>query len=191
MKLTNPILKFTRSARLAVATVGLLTLFVFTPSASFQTEAVTKVGSRPKDAVANIKLYTLDGRQYSLASLRGQVVVLDFFSLRCVHSRDHIQETMTQFSREDFNRGLQVIGIESESASAEQVRRYVAEQHINYAVAQIDELSFVRFVNSRDLSAPQTLVFGRDGRLVLHTKGYSPQNEAAIRAAVQRALNTR
>jgi peroxiredoxin len=187
MKLANRIFNFTRGVRLTVVTVGLLTLFVFTPSASFQTEAVTTVA--PK--VADIKLYTTDGRQFSLASLRGQVVVLDFFAIKCVHSRDHIQETMTQFSREDFSRGLQIIGIESESSSAEEVRRYIQEHQLNYPVAQIDEATFVRFVKSRDLSAPQTLVFGRDGRLVLHVKGYSPQNEGAIRAAIQKALDKR
>jgi len=189
MKLTNRIFKFACGLRLAVATVGLLTAFMFTPSTSFQTEAVTKAASG--GAVADIKLTTTDGRQVSLASLRGQVVVLDFFAMKCVHSRDHIQETMTQFSKEDLNRGLQIIGIESESSSAEEVRRYIQDHKLNYPVAQIDEPTFVRFVKSRDLSAPQTLVFGRDGRLVLHVKGYSPQNEGAIRAAVQKALDKR
>jgi peroxiredoxin len=189
MKLTNPVFKFTRSVRLAVATVGLLTLFVFTPSASFQTEALVRIGSRPKAAVANLKLATLDGQYFSLAALRGKVVVLDFFSLRCLHSHDHIKDTMIPVWAEQGNEDLQIIGLESESASADAVRQFVRSLRITYPVAQIDESAFIQFVNSRDLSSPQTIVFGRDGKVVLHTIGSSAQNEAAIRAAVRKALN--
>ena len=185
----NQIFKINRSVRLAVATVGLLTLFVFTPSTLFQTEAVTNVGKAPKESVAQIKLNTVDGQQFSLTSLRGKVVVLDFFGMRCAHSRDHIKETMTQLSEAQSNKELQLIGIESESSSADQVRQYIQDQKLTYPVAQVDEPTFIQFVNSRDLSAPQTLVFGRDGKLVLHTNGHSAQNEAAIRAAVQKALD--
>lgn len=191
MKPANQIFNFlsNRSVRLTIATVGLLTLFVFTPSTAFQTEAVSNVGKVPKEPVAQLKLNTVDGQQFSLASLRGKVVVLDFFGIKCAHSRDHIKETMTQFSAEQISKGLQLIGIESESSSAEQVRQYIQDQKLNYPVAQVDEPTFMQFVNSRDLSAPQTLVFGRDGKLLLHTNGHSAQNENAIRAAVQKALD--
>lgn len=189
MKPANQLFKKFRSLRLTVATVGLLTLFVFTPSSGFQTEAVSNVGKAPKESTAQIKLNTVDGPQFSLAGLRGKVVVLDFFGIKCAHSRDHIKETMTQFSEDQIRQGLQIIGIESESSSAEQVRQFIQDQKLNYPVAQVDEPTFMQFVNSRDLSAPQTLVFGRDGKLVLHTNGHSAQNEGAIRAAVQKALD--
>ncbi|HEX4948140.1 MAG TPA: TlpA disulfide reductase family protein [Blastocatellia bacterium] len=172
-----------------MATVGLLTLFTLTPSTLFQSEAVTKVSAAAKVPTEQIKLTTVDGQQFTLAGLRGKVVVLDFFAMQCAHSRDHIRETMTQFSSEQINQGLQIIGIESESSTADQVRQYIADQKINYPVAQIDEPTFAQFVKSRDLSAPQTLVFGRDGKLVLHTNGHSTENEARIRAAVQKALD--
>ena len=189
MKPANQLFKTFRSLRLTIAAVGLLTLFVFTLSTGFQTEAVTNVGKAPKESTAQIKLNTVDGPQFSLAALRGKVVVLDFFGIKCAHSRDHIKETMTQFSEEQVKQGLQIIGIESESSSAEQVRQFIQDQKLNYPVAQVDEPTFMQFVNSRDLSAPQTLVFGRDGKLVLHTNGHSAQNEGAIRAAVQKALD--
>jgi cytochrome c biogenesis protein CcmG, thiol:disulfide interchange protein DsbE len=189
MKPANQFFQIIRSLRLTIATVGLLTLFVFTPSTAFQTEAVTNVGKAPKESTTQIKLNTVDGPQFSLAALRGKVVVLDFFGMKCAHSRDHIKETMTQFSDDQMKQGLQIIGIESESSTADQVRQFIQDQKINYPVAQVDEPTFVQFVNSRDLSAPQTLVFGRDGKLVLHTNGHSAQNEAAIRAAVQKALD--
>lgn len=165
--------------------LGLMGLAVMLPSRS---EAVTNVGKAPKESVAQIKLSAVDGRQFSLAGLRGKVVVLDFFAIKCVHSRDHIIDTMNSYTDAEFDKGLQIIGVESESSSVEQVRRYIKDQRMIYPVAQVDEPTFIRYVDSRDLSAPQTLVFGRDGKLLLHTIGHSDKNEAAIKAAVQKGL---
>lgn len=177
-----------RGARLTLASASLLMLATFCNFSFLKTEAVGDIGKAPKEAVAQIKLNTIDGQQYSLAALRGKVVVLDFFGIHCAHSRDHIRETMTQYTNADFARGLQIIGIESESCSLEQIRQFIKEQGIKYPVAQIDEATFIRFVESRDLSAPQTLVFGRDGKLLLHTMGNSAKNEADIVAAIKNAL---
>lgn len=173
--------------RWSAAIASLLVLLATT--APWQTEAVTKVGKLPKEAVAQIKLTTTDGQQFSLASLRGKVVVLDFFGLHCAHSRDHIRETMTQFTDEDFKRGLQIIGIESEDSTVQRVREFIKDEKIHYPIAQIDEATFIRFVNSQDLSAPQTLIFGRDGKLLLHAMGHGAKTQTAIRETIQKALD--
>ena len=174
--------------RLTVATTGLLALFIFTTLTPFQTEAVTKVGKAPKEAVAQIKLKTVDGQQLSLASLRGKVVVLDFFGIHCAHSRDHVRDTMTQFSDEEFKRGLQIIGMESEDSTVERVKQFIQDEKINYPIAQIDEPTFIQYVESKDLSAPQTMIFGRDGKLLLHTMGHGARIQATIRETIQKAL---
>ncbi len=177
-----------RGVRMALVCISFLALAAISNASFLQTEAVSEIGKAPKDSVAQNKLNTVDRQQYSLAGLRGKVVVLDFFGMHCAHSRDHIQETMVKFTDRDFAKGLQIIGIESECSTEEEVRRFIREQGIKYPVAQIDEPTFIRYVESRDLSAPQTLVFGRDGRLLLHTMGNSAKNEADIIAAINRAL---
>lgn len=174
-----------RNVGLVAAMASLLALLV---SHSFRAEAVTKVGKLPKDSVAQIKLTSIDGQQFSLASLRGKVVVLDFFGIHCAHSRDHIRDTMTQFTDEDFKRGLQIIGIESEDSTVARVKQFIQDEKIAYPVAQIDEATFIRLVDSRDLSAPQTLIFGRDGKLLLHAMGHGAKTQTAIRETIQKAL---
>lgn len=174
--------------RSMVATTGLLALLAFTAFTPFQTAAVTKVGKAPKESVAQIKLKTVDGQQLSLANLRGKVVVMDFFGIHCAHSRDHIRDTMTQFSDDDFKRGLQIIGIESEDSTVERVKQFIQDEKVNYPIAQIDEPTFIQYVESKDLSAPQTLIFGRDGKLLLHTMGHGAKIQAAIRDTIQKAL---
>lgn len=174
--------------RLAVAVTSVLALFVFITLTPFDTEAVTKIGKAPKDSVAQNKLTTVDGQQLSLAGLRGKVVVLDFFGIHCAHSRDHLRDTMTRFTDDDFKRGLQIIGIESENTTRERLRQFIQDEKINYPVAQVDEAAFIQYVESRDLSAPQTLIFGRDGKLLLHTMGHGAKTQTAIRETIQKAL---
>ncbi len=177
----TPLNKF----RTIIFSFGLLLALGFSVVMPPTTEAISNVGKLPKDTVAQTKLNTIEGAQHSLISLRGKVVVLDFFGMTCAHSRAHITETMTQLAPSD---GLQLIGIESESSSVERVKQFIKDQYINYPVAQITENDFIKFVDSRDLSAPQTLVFGRDGKLVLHNYGHSAKTEADLKAAITAAL---
>jgi peroxiredoxin len=149
------------------------------------TEAIMKIGSMPKASVAQNKLNPLDGGQHSLMSLRGKVVVLDFFGMTCAHSRAHIKETMVEMAP---SADLQIIGMESESSSVERVKQFIKDQGITYPVAQISETEFVNYVDSKDISAPQTLVFGRDGKLVLHNYGHNAKTEADLKAAIAAAL---
>ncbi len=53
-------------------------------------EAKDKIGKLPKDSVVRRQVTSLDGRHFSLAALRGQVVVLDFFAVWCGNSRAHL-----------------------------------------------------------------------------------------------------
>ncbi|MBI1762743.1 MAG: TlpA family protein disulfide reductase, partial [Acidobacteria bacterium] len=73
-------------------------------------QAKIKIGNFPKDAAAKHPLRTLDGREYSLAGLRGQVVVLEFMAVWCVHSRDQVP-ALNKFDDEDRERGLKIIGV--------------------------------------------------------------------------------
>jgi thiol-disulfide isomerase/thioredoxin len=153
------------------------------------TEAKAKIGRLPKDSIASHPLRTFDGRQFSLAELRGRVVVLDFFAVWCGHSKRHIP-TLTRFSDEDRQRGLQIIGLavqDSESTS-ERISQFIKDFKIAYPVGVIKDHIFSDYVESRDVSVPQTLVYGRDGRLVAHFNGHDPQVDAELTATIRREL---
>lgn len=186
----RPANQFRRSSlQWIIALASVLALGVFITITPWRTEAITKVGKLPKESVAQITLTSTEGQPFSLASLRGKVVVLDFFGIHCAHSRDHIRDTMTHFTDADFQRGLQIIGLESEGATLQRVREFIKDEKIQYPVTQISEPTFVRLVESQDLSAPQTLIFGRDGKLLLHSVGHSAKTQAAIRETIQQALD--
>ncbi|MGH9935357.1 MAG: TlpA disulfide reductase family protein [Blastocatellia bacterium] len=153
------------------------------------TEAKPKIGKLPKDSVANRQLRTLDGQQFSLAGLRGKVVVLDFFAVWCGHSREHIP-TMTKFRDAEREGVLQIIGlaVKDGESTQERVRKFIQEMNIAYPVGMISDPDFSSYVDSKDVSVPQTLVYARDGRLVAHFSGHDDKVAAEIAATINREL---
>jgi thiol-disulfide isomerase/thioredoxin len=170
--------------RLSLLCLALLLAFSFSGS-----EAKPKIGKLPKDSVANRQLRMLDGQQFSLAGLRGRVVVLDFIAVWCAHSRDHIP-TMAGFGAEEQELGLQIIGLAVNDAEStpERVRKFIAETKIAYPVGMISDRDFTAYVESKDLSVPQTLVYGRDGRLVAHFSGHDDAIGSELAATIKREL---
>jgi len=152
-------------------------------------EAKPNIGKPPKDSVANYQIQTLDGHQFSLPGLRGKVVVLDFFAVWCGHSRHHIP-TMTKFGVSEQERGLQIIGlaVKDSESTKERVRKFIEDLKIKYPVGMIADSMFSDFVQSKDVSVPQTLIYGRDGRLVAYYSGHDDKTAADIAATVDREL---
>jgi thiol-disulfide isomerase/thioredoxin len=148
-----------------------------------------KVGRLPSETVANQAIRTVDGQTFSLAGLRGKVVVLDFFAVWCGHSKTHIP-AITEYGEADKNQGLRIIGLavdDAESTPA-RLRQFIQEMKIEYPVGMIGDREFSRFVDSRDVSVPQTLVYGRDGRLAAHFTGHDRKTEKELAQIINREL---
>lgn len=167
---------------------GLALVISLAPSFS-NTEAKPKIGKLPKESVANRQIRTLDGRQFSLAGLRGKVVALDFFAIWCGHSRHHIP-TMTKFGDAEKEGVLQIIGlaIKDSESTEERVRKFIQEMKINYPVGMISDPDFSDYVHSKDVSVPQTLIYARDGRLIAHFSGHDDKTAAEIAETINREL---
>jgi thiol-disulfide isomerase/thioredoxin len=150
------------------------------------TEANSRLGHLPKDKVAKKKLQPVNGSNVSLVSMRGQVVVLDFFATWCGHSKLHLP-SVERIAEEDGPRGARVIGLAVEERDSV-VEGFVKDHKITYPVATVSDPVFGSFVESRDVSVPQTLVYGRDGRLVGHFVGHSAEQDAELAATVKREL---
>jgi thiol-disulfide isomerase/thioredoxin len=111
--MTVPISNNHRSPKSRLALLPAITSIFFAFTLLFsgvRAEAQVKVGKPPKESVANRQIRTLDGKQFTIAGLRGQVVVLDFFAVWCGHSKKHIP-TLTRFGDEERQQGLQIIGL--------------------------------------------------------------------------------
>src|SRR5262245_61882039 len=172
---------FYTAARLSFAI--LIALFITSAEAS------QKTGKLPKESTANRQLRTLDGRQFSLAQLRGKVVVLDFFAVWCGHSREHIP-TMAKLGGGRREGGLQIIGlaVKDRESTDERVKKFIQDLKIPYPVGTISDPNFSDYIESKDVGVPQTLVYARDGRLVAHFSGHDDRIAAEITATINREL---
>lgn len=153
-------------------------------------DAKAKLGRLPKDSVANNPIRTLDGQKFTLAELRGKVVVLSFFAIWCGHSKRHMP-ALTKYGPEYESRGLQIIGqaVKDGDSTPERVSQFIRDYKIQYPVGLVKDPVFSDYVDSKDVSVPQTLVYGRDGRLVGHFSGHDAGVESELDATIQRALN--
>src|SRR3954452_21270723 len=77
----------------------------------------------------------LDGRDVSLASMRGKVVIVNFWATWCGPCRAEIPDLVAL--QEKYKDTLQVIGISEDEAGVDVVRRFAAEHKINYPVAMM------------------------------------------------------
>lgn len=106
-------------------------------------------------------LKSLDGTKVSSASLKGEVVVLNFWATYCQPCRTEIPE-LNSFASTS---GAKVIGIALDTEGTPAVRQYEKEQNfkLNYTVLLGDEETFTRF---NGVGIPYTLVLDRSQRIV-------------------------
>jgi thiol-disulfide isomerase/thioredoxin len=193
----HPILQYFRprlsSTTLLLTSCALsIMIALFAVFPTVRTEAKPKIGKLPPEVIANYKIRATDGRTYTLGELRGKVVVLDFFAIWCGHSRHHIP-SMTEFGDTEKKQGLQIIGLAVNDAEStpQRVKKFIDEMHIEYPVGMISDPEFARYVDSRDVSVPQTLVYGRDGRLIAHFSGHNNSSEKELADVIGRELEKR
>src|ERR1700726_2994078 len=87
---------------------------------------------RNPDVAPEFQLDGVDGKPLSLASVRGKVVLLNFWATWCGPCRAEIPDLVTL--QEKYRDRLQVIGISEDEASPDIVKRFAADHHINYPV---------------------------------------------------------
>jgi thiol-disulfide isomerase/thioredoxin len=137
-------------------------------SATSDPESV-QVGTRAPD----FTLTSLDGTTVDSESLKGNVVVLNFWATWCQPCMTEIPE-LKEFAADSK---VKVVGIALDENGMNAVKPFVENHGINYTVLLGDEDLFQRF---NGLGIPYTLVLDRSQRIVKIYRG--PTTKASLEA---------
>ncbi len=173
-----------------LATAVFLTLLAVISVKTVQGRVSAKVGQMPKEKIVRKIFSPTDGSKFSLESMKGNVVVVNFFGAWCGYSKREAQ-WLSKLVGEQNNSQLKVIGMSVKDlrTNSQNLKLFVEGQNVNYPVVNdVEDQYFMDFVESNDVSVPQTLIYSRDGRLLAHFNGYNQQVGDAITVKVKEAL---
>ena len=111
-----------------------------------------KVGYLPKDSIANKQFRAVNGGDFSLTKMRGKVVVLDFFTTWCGHSKMQVP-SMKKLYSDNQSGDLAMVGLAVEESDSA-VAQFIKDNQIAYPVTTVSDPVFGEFVSSRNVSVP-------------------------------------
>lgn len=107
-------------------------------------------------------LPSLDRGQFTLSSLRGKVIVLNFWGSWCPPCRREIPDFIS-FYNEYRDQGVEIVGVALERDEGVAVRSFVKKNGINYIVVIGDQTVVRKYGGIR--AVPTTFVIGRSGNI--------------------------
>ncbi|HZS04551.1 MAG TPA: TlpA disulfide reductase family protein [Blastocatellia bacterium] len=137
----------------------------------------------------------IDKNELKLSSLRGKVVLLDFFWTKCVHCQEHAPHVVELYQKYQ-NRGFVILGLATdlqstgdEKTSTTDVKDFVKKYKLPYPVGFSNLEAVAYFTDSHNRGVPQMVLFGPDGKMVLRHIGWSEQVAKEINDAISAQLD--
>lgn len=116
----------------------------------------------------NFTLPSLGGDDFILSSLKGKVIILDFWATWCSPCRKEIPGFIELY-REYKDEGLEIVGVCLESEAA--VKPFAEETGINYALVFANQEIVQRYGGIRYV--PTTFIIDRQGNIIKKHIGYT------------------
>lgn len=121
-----------------------------------------------------LRAKTLNGEIVSLWALRGQVVVVMFFSTDCGHCHS-AAKILVPLIEEFKPRGIEMIGLATNSKAPENLGRFAEAFQVRFPLAVATRLDWARFgrfpVSSRPPYVPHLLFVDRGGTIRAEFRG--------------------
>ena len=117
---------------------------------------------RDPDSAPDLKVKDLDGRELTLQTYKGKVVLLNFWATWCGPCRAEIPGLIR--IQDEYRDRLQIIGMDVDDNDAERLRAFVKNKGINYPVAMTSVP--VRLAYGGISALPTLFVINQEGKMV-------------------------
>jgi cytochrome c biogenesis protein CcmG/thiol:disulfide interchange protein DsbE len=127
----------------------------------------------------NVEIEKLDGKTFKLADFRGKVLVVDFWATYCPPCVKQMPK-LAALSKQYKDQGVEIVGLSADDkADREQVTKFLKDKNVDYTIGFDNRwLSSAFLKGTEDETGappiPQLFVISRDGRVVEHLIGDSP-----------------
>jgi cytochrome c biogenesis protein CcmG, thiol:disulfide interchange protein DsbE len=138
---------------------------------------------RDPDPAPDFKLKDLDGKELSLSSLSGKVVLLNFWATWCGPCRAEIPSLIQLQSR--YKDRMQIIGLVVDDDDQTAIRKFAEDEGINYPIALASD--DVRLAYGGVSALPTVFLLNTSGRVVQKHVGLF--NPALYETEVRSLLN--
>ena len=116
-------------------------------------------------AVAEAEIKNLDGTTFRVADRKGKVVLLNMWATWCGPCRAEMP-ALVRMQDKHRDAGFEVVGLNTDDETLEQINEFVAEMKLNYTIAWADTNLQAALLNiSKFGGIPQSFLIDRDGNL--------------------------
>jgi len=146
-------------------------------------ELKVKVG----DAAPDFKLMDLAGKEVSLGSLKGKVVLLDFWATWCGPCKAAMPQ-IQKISEDYKGKDVVVLGVNTFERKDDAAKKYVESKGYTYGcLLKGDDLAKAYGITG----IPTLVVIGKDGKIAMLEVGMGPDGADGIRKAIDAALSAK
>ncbi len=134
---------------------------------------------RNPSPLADVTMTDVDGRTISTASLKGKVVIINFWATWCPPCRAEIPDLIKL--QEKYKDQLQIIGISDDDDPPAVVKKWAAEHGMNYPIVMSTDALRKVFVGVAAL--PTSFILNRESKMMIRHVGMlqAPVTEAETR----------
>jgi thiol-disulfide isomerase/thioredoxin len=140
-------------------------------------------------ALAQADVKRLDGTIYKLADKKGKVVLVNLWATwcgPCIGEMPHLVEMQEKYK----DKGFEVIGLDTDDESKEDIEAFAAKQKLNYELGWADGKLMSEFVKLSKLQGiPQSILLNREGQLTGVFTGGGPKTIAKMKETVEKIMS--
>lgn len=140
-------------------------------------------------AIDEGELKNLDGSMMRVADKRGKVVILNMWATWCGPCRAEMP-TLVKMQEAHRDRGLEIIGLNTDEETVDQINDFVTDMKLNYTIAWADtkyQLELLKI--SKFQGIPQSFIIDRDGNLRGVFRGAAPADVKKMEELVDLIVN--